>query len=227
MQSISAIFNDLTALLYVQRFIYQNIHETCLFVQQASSFLSHKIGIAVVFYPHTRTSPWGRPKYTCNLPFLFCRLVHFSHTRSGFPLFFTHIPVPARGEHTKTNRAARRLHASHTSFREVIVMIKYGHHVASQRILDFLEAFFTFFFSLQKIHYSCEEKSVPRDHLLSSLGKHRGANRRSSGRIFLFHHYYNLTLSQDGISLELVHMPIKYKKDWEFQAVKREKCIKR
>ena len=32
-----------------------------------------------------------------------------------------------------------------------------------------------------------QEKSVPRDHRLSSLGKPRDAKRRSSGRIFLSH----------------------------------------
>ena len=38
------------------------------------------------------------------------------------------------------------------------------------------------------IYYSCEgriEKSVPRNHRLSSLGKPRDAKRRSSGQIFL------------------------------------------
>ena len=42
--------------------------------------------------------------------------------------------------------------------------------------------------SKKRIHYSCEgriEKSVPRDHRLSSLGKPRDAKRRSSGQIFL------------------------------------------
>ena len=42
--------------------------------------------------------------------------------------------------------------------------------------------------SKKKIHYSFEgriEKSVPRHHRLSSLGKPRDAKRRSSGRIFL------------------------------------------
>ena len=32
-----------------------------------------------------------------------------------------------------------------------------------------------------------ERKSLPRDHRLSSLGKPRDANQRSSGRIFLSH----------------------------------------
>ena len=42
----------------------------------------------------------------------------------------------------------------------------------------------------KRIHNSCEdgiEKSVPRDHWLSSLGKPRDANRWSSGQIFLSH----------------------------------------
>ena len=52
--------------------------------------------------------------------------------------------------------------------------------------------------SKKKIHYSCEdriEKSIPRDHRLSSLGKPRDAKRRSSGRIFLsFPHTYHRLL---------------------------------
>ena len=51
-----------------------------------------------------------------------------------------------------------------------------------------MEAFFMYFeykmqylvASKKKIHYRCEdgiEKSVPRDHCLSSLGKPRDANR--------------------------------------------------
>ena len=46
------------------------------------------------------------------------------------------------------------------------------------------------------IRYSCEggiEKSVPRDHRLSSLGKPRDANRWSSGQIF----YHTFTLMID------------------------------
>ena len=44
----------------------------------------------------------------------------------------------------------------------------------------------------KRIYYSYEngiEKSVPRDHHLSSLGKPRDANRWSSGQIFLSHSY--------------------------------------
>ena len=35
------------------------------------------------------------------------------------------------------------------------------------------------------------EKSVPRNHRLSSLGKPRDANQRSSERIFLYHPHTN------------------------------------
>ena len=49
----------------------------------------------------------------------------------------------------------------------------------------------------KKIHYSCEvgiEKSVPRDHRLSSLDKPPDANWRSSGQIF----YSTLALMMDS-----------------------------
>ena len=49
----------------------------------------------------------------------------------------------------------------------------------------------------KRIHYSGEvriEKSVPRDHRVSSLGKPRDAKRRSSERIF----YPTLTLVIDS-----------------------------
>ena len=45
----------------------------------------------------------------------------------------------------KKRTAARLPHAGRTSFRDVIAMIKWRHHVASQRIQDFLEAFFHVF----------------------------------------------------------------------------------
>ena len=65
-------------------------------------------------------------------------------------------------------------------------MLKLRNHVASQRIQDFLEVFSIFsiqnevFSGEQKIHYLCGngvEKSVPRDHQLSSVGKPRDAKR--------------------------------------------------
>ena len=69
------------------------------------------------------------------------------HTRSGVTLFIPiwdlSIPVPARGN-DKRRTVARRPHASCTMFRDVIVMLKWRHHVASRRIQDFLEVFFMF-----------------------------------------------------------------------------------
>ena len=64
----------------------------------------------------------------------------FSRTpaRDLFPLFYPceiilfHIPLPVLGK-DKTN--------SRTSIRDVIDTLKCQHHVASQRIQDFLEAF--------------------------------------------------------------------------------------
>ena len=66
-------------------------------------------------------------------------------------------------------------------------MLKWCHHVASQRIQDFLKAFFMCFqykmrylvVIKKRTIYSCEggiEKSVPRDIRLSSLRKPRDAN---------------------------------------------------
>ena len=71
------------------------------------------------------------------------------HSRSGFPFFLpmSHIPirVPACGM-DKKRTVARRLHAGRTSISgDVIVMLKLHHHVASQRIQNFLEAFLCFF----------------------------------------------------------------------------------
>ena len=102
-------------------------------------------------------------------------------------VILSHIPVPARGK-DRNRTAARRLHAGRTSIRDVIVMLKLRHHVASQRIQDFLVIFFVFVqhkmrylvMSKKNDPYSCEdgtEKSVPRDLRLSSFGKPRDANR--------------------------------------------------
>ena len=73
----------------------------------------------------------------------------FSHTRSGFPLFYpceiilSYIPVPARGKDEKRT-AARRPHAGRMSIRDVIVMLKLRLNVASRCIQDFLEVFACF-----------------------------------------------------------------------------------
>ena len=70
----------------------------------------------------------------------------FSHTRSGFPLFYpceiflSQTPIQALGK-DKKRTAGRRPHAGRMSIRDVIVMVKRRHHVASQRIQDFCEAF--------------------------------------------------------------------------------------
>ena len=105
--------------------------------------------------------------------------------------------IPARGK-DKNQTAALWPHADCTLICDVIVMLKWRHNVASSRIGDFLEAFFhvsnikcdIYWWERKIIHYSCEngiEKSVPRDHRSSSLGKPRDANRWSSERIFLSH----------------------------------------
>ena len=65
------------------------------------------------------------------------------NTNDGF--YLSHTTVPALGK-DKKRIAARRLHAGRTSIRDVIVMLKWRHHVPFQRIQDFLEVFFTFFF---------------------------------------------------------------------------------
>ena len=77
--------------------------------------------------------------------------------------------------------------------------LKVSYYVASQRIKDLLGAFlksknvvFNHFNGGQWkiINYLCEdeiEKSVPRNHRLSSLGKPRNAKWRSSGPDFLSH----------------------------------------
>ena len=48
-------------------------------------------------------------------------------------------------EKIKTRTAARRPHAGRTSIRDVIIMLKLRHHVASQHIQDFLEVCFHVF----------------------------------------------------------------------------------
>ena len=78
-------------------------------------------------------------------------------------------------------------------------MLKRRYHVASQRIQDFFWKLFSCFsnfkcnayrWARKRIHYSCEdgiEKSVPRNHRLSSLSKPHDDNWWSLGRIFLSH----------------------------------------
>ena len=82
-------------------------------------------------------SPW----YPCKPDWDFC--------------WFTH--VPARGK--------KQLHACRTSIRDVIVMLKWRHHVAFQRIQDFLEAFFVLFcfqYEMQYLVVSKTKESIIR-----------------------------------------------------------------
>ena len=55
-------------------------------------------------------------------------------------LILSNIPVPALWE-DKKRTPARRPHAGRTSIGDMIVALKRRHHVASQRIQDFLEAY--------------------------------------------------------------------------------------
>ena len=75
------------------------------------------------------------------------------NTNDGF--YLSHIPVPALVE-VKSEQP----HADRTSIRDVIVMLKWRHHVAFQRIQDFLEVFFTFF-QYKKRYLMVSEKKNP------------------------------------------------------------------
>ena len=55
-------------------------------------------------------------------------------------IILSHIPIPAHGKIKK-----EQPHVRHMSIRDVIIVLKWHHLVASQRIQDFLEAFFMFF----------------------------------------------------------------------------------
>ena len=111
----------------------------------------------------------------------------FSHTRWGFPCFYSceiilsHITVPVRGKEKNPNSRASATCRSMTSLLCYNVTMTY---LSVLRIF----CFFMFFqykmrylvVSKKRIHYSCEdgiEKSVPRYHCLSSLGKPRYAKR--------------------------------------------------
>ena len=62
----------------------------------------------------------------------------YNPTHPYRPIIIPHTRIGPRA-------TARRPHTGRTSIRDVIVMIKRRHHVASQRIQEFLEAFFMFF----------------------------------------------------------------------------------
>ena len=70
---------------------------------------------------------------------------------------FLHQPVGK----LKKQTAARLLHACRTSIRYVIVMLKWHHHIAFQRIQNVLEAFFHFFFQYEMQYLVVSRKKNP------------------------------------------------------------------
>ena len=62
---------------------------------------------------------------------------------SVFLPILSHILIPAQGK-DKKRTAARRPQDDRTLVCDLIVRLKWHHHVASQWIQDFLEAFFIF-----------------------------------------------------------------------------------
>ena len=91
---------------------------------------------------------------------------------------------------------------------DVIVMFKWCHHVKLYLSLfrDFWKLIFLNekkkqWWARKRIHYLCEgriEKSVPRDHCLSSLGKPCDAKPQSSGQIFLSYPHDRFLYSWSG-----------------------------
>ena len=67
-----------------------------------------------------------------------------SHCFFRCEIYLPHIPAQARGKDKKQTTAGRP-HAGPMLIGDVIVIIKLCHHVASQRIQDFLELFFMLF----------------------------------------------------------------------------------
>ena len=74
--------------------------------------------------------------------------IFLSPLKTNDGLYLSHTPVPALGK-DKNRTAARRPHADCTSISDVIVMLKWRPHVASQRIQDFLEDFIMFFLNIK------------------------------------------------------------------------------
>ena len=78
--------------------------------------------------------------------------------------------------------------------------------------------------SKKKNSHSCEgrmEKSVPRDHRLSSLGKPRDAKRRSSGRIFYPHTHDRFLYSSTFNENRLCCIPKTKAQIFVFQSLNR------
>ena len=64
---------------------------------------------------------------------------------TGHQRWILFISLPARWK-DKKRTIARRPHAGRTSILDIIVMLKWRHHVTSQRFQDYLEALFFVFF---------------------------------------------------------------------------------
>ena len=120
-------------------------------------------------------------------------------------IFLSHTPIPALGNDKKNEQP----HAGRTSICNVIVMLKWRHHVASERIRDLWKSFSYFsniikwgikWLARKRIHHSCEggiEKSVPTIticHHLGSLSVPTG-----DPRDWFF--YLTLTLTMDSYNL--------------------------
>ena len=112
----------------------------------------------------------------------------------------SHIPYQPEGKMKN-----KQPHAGRKSIRDVIVMLKWRHHVASQRIQYFLEVFYIFFFNIKwGIYVVVSEKKNPLfvwgwDRKIRPSGSPFVITRQASwcqtlilGRIFLSHpHTHN------------------------------------
>ena len=80
------------------------------------------------------------------------------NTNDGF--YLSHIHVPAHGKDKKWT-ATCLLPAGCMSISDIIVMLKWRHHVAFQWIQDFMEAFFMFFFQYEMWYLVVSKKKNP------------------------------------------------------------------
>ena len=115
--------------------------------------------------------------------------------------------MAALRKNKKKRTATRRPYAGRTLVFDIIVMLKWRNHVASQRVEDFLEVYPRFSNKNEVLRgeqeknplfvWGCDRKPVCRDHQWSSLHKPRDANPWASGQIFL----PPLTLMMDSYKL--------------------------
>ena len=142
-------------------------------------------------------------------------------------VFLSHIPVPALGK-DKSRTDARWPYVG--PWRQCNVKMTLPCRISAYS--GFSRQLFQVFFQYKwgtcikwwaRIHYSCEdgiEKSVPRDHRLSLLGKLRDANRWSSGRIFLSqpHTHDRFLYSIRCIAFETLWLEVKQVKERKYNA---------